>query len=59
MADPQSATPQNGGEPQAPSFAIERIYTKDLSLENPGSPQSFQLTGGFRAWKDAGLPVVK
>jgi preprotein translocase subunit SecB len=24
-------------------FAIERIYVKDLSLENPGSPQSFQL----------------
>ena len=25
-------------------FAIERIYVKDLSLENPGAPQSFQLT---------------
>jgi len=44
MADPQSAAPQNGGEPQTPSFAIERIYTKDLSIENPGAPQSFQLT---------------
>lgn len=38
--------------PQAPAndeqnvvqFHIERIYVKDLSLENPGSPQSFQLT---------------
>ena len=30
----------------APSagFAIERIYVKDLSLENPGAPQSFQMT---------------
>jgi preprotein translocase subunit SecB len=33
MADPQ---PQN-----APTFAIEKIYVKDLSLENPGAPQSF------------------
>ena len=44
MADPISAAPPGAGEPQSPSFAIERIYTKDLSLENPGSPQSFQLT---------------
>jgi preprotein translocase subunit SecB len=28
---------------QAPSFNIERIYIKDLSLENPGAPQSFSL----------------
>jgi preprotein translocase subunit SecB len=27
-----------------PAFAIERIYVKDLSLENPGAPQSFQMT---------------
>jgi len=33
MADPQA---QN-----APTFAIEKIYVKDLSLENPGAPQSF------------------
>jgi len=32
MTDPQAQT--------APSFAIERIYVKDLSLENPGAPQS-------------------
>jgi preprotein translocase subunit SecB len=25
----------------APSFSIEKIYLKDLSLENPGAPQSF------------------
>jgi preprotein translocase subunit SecB len=33
MADPQ--------EPVAPSLVIEKIYVKDLSLENPGAPHSF------------------
>ena len=33
-AAPQAAT-------DAPVFTIERIYVKDLSLENPNSPQSF------------------
>ena len=36
-----------GAAPQAPTdapvFTIERIYVKDLSLENPNSPQSFLL----------------
>lgn len=36
-----------GAAPQAttnaPVFTIERIYVKDLSLENPSSPQSFLL----------------
>jgi preprotein translocase subunit SecB len=27
--------------PTGPSLVIERIYVKDLSLENPGAPQSF------------------
>ena len=36
MADPQ---PQ-----PAPSLSIQKIYVKDLSLENPGAPQSFQVT---------------
>ena len=36
MTDPQAQT--------APSLAIERIYVKDLSLENPGAPHSFQTT---------------
>jgi len=36
MADPQA--------PNAPSLAIEKIYVKDLSLENPGAPQSFLST---------------
>ena len=50
MADPQSAAPQGDGNPAAPGtipvpgFAIERIYVKDLSVENPGAPQSFQMT---------------
>ena len=33
MADQQA--------PQGASLSIERIYIKDLSLENPGAPQSF------------------
>jgi preprotein translocase subunit SecB len=44
MADNPSAAPQGDGAPQGAGFAIERIYVKDLSLENPGAPQSFQLT---------------
>jgi len=28
-------------DPQQPSFGIEKIYVKDLSLEVPGGPQSF------------------
>lgn len=36
MADPQA---QN-----VPTLAIEKIYVKDLSLENPGAPQSFLTT---------------
>lgn len=27
--------------PTAAAFSIEKIYVKDLSLENPGAPQSF------------------
>jgi preprotein translocase subunit SecB len=30
--------------PNTPSLAIEKIYVKDLSLENPGAPQSFLST---------------
>lgn len=32
------------GEGMTAQMSIERIYVKDLSLENPGSPQSFQMT---------------
>jgi preprotein translocase subunit SecB len=44
MADPQSAAPEQGDGFQTVQFSIEKIYVKDLSLENPGAPQSFQLT---------------
>jgi preprotein translocase subunit SecB len=37
MADQQA--------PAGPSLTIERIYVKDLSLENPGAPQSFIAQG--------------
>jgi len=38
MAEPlQPATGEQG-----PAFSIEKIYVKDLSLECPGSPQSFR-----------------
>ena len=43
MADQPTAAPQSGDGAQGPQFAIERIYVKDLSLENPGAPQSFQM----------------
>ena len=38
MAD----APQADGA-QVATFTIDRIYIKDLSLENPGSPQSFTM----------------
>jgi preprotein translocase subunit SecB len=37
MVDPQ--VPGDGA--QGITFTIDKIYIKDLSLENPGSPQSF------------------
>lgn len=44
MADQPTAAPEGDGNPQGPGLAIERIYVKDLSVENPGAPQSFQMT---------------
>ena len=48
MADSQPATsadsqpaPASGGT--TAQLSIEKIYVKDLSLENPGAPQSFQM----------------
>jgi len=41
-ADSQPAAAQDGGT--TAQLSIEKIYVKDLSLENPGSPQSFQMT---------------
>ena len=40
MADPQQG-PQQDGSAQTAAFSIDKIYLKDLSLENPGSPQTF------------------
>jgi preprotein translocase subunit SecB len=37
MADPQ----QTGEGAEGATFTIDKIYVKDLSLENPGAPQSF------------------
>lgn len=41
-ADSQPAAAPAAGAPA--QLAIEKIYVKDLSLENPGAPQSFQMT---------------
>jgi len=43
MADPQAASTPGGDQPTV-QFSIDRIYVKDLSLENPGAPQSFQVS---------------
>jgi len=40
MAEPQPY-PGAGDTGASPGFSIEKVYVKDLSLENPGSPQSF------------------
>jgi preprotein translocase subunit SecB len=40
-ADSQPATAEGGGT--TAQLSIEKIYVKDLSLENPGAPQSFQV----------------
>ena len=42
MAEPQSAAANEGAQ-QNVQFSIDRIYVKDLSLENPGAPQAFQI----------------
>jgi preprotein translocase subunit SecB len=44
MTETLSAAPAPGDGLQTVQLSIEKIYVKDLSLENPGSPQSFQLT---------------
>lgn len=52
MAEPLAAPARDAGmstdgsttEQSLVQFGIDRIYVKDLSLENPGAPQSFQTT---------------
>ena len=41
-ADSQPAPAAGGGT--TAQLSIEKIYVKDLSLENPGAPKSFQIT---------------
>ena len=49
MAESQPATNADSQPAPAPGagttaqLSIEKIYVKDLSLENPGAPQTFQL----------------
>jgi len=43
MAD-KPATASGGDAYTTVQFSIEKIYVKDLSLENPGAPKSFQIT---------------
>jgi preprotein translocase subunit SecB len=43
MADTQPAS-DDASQQATVQFSIDRIYVKDLSLENPGSPQSFQVS---------------
>ena len=44
MADQEVAPAQDAGAGSVVQFSIDRIYVKDLSLENPGAPQSFQVS---------------
>jgi len=41
MADQNQANPQANAEEQQPVFQIQRVYLKDLSLEQPNSPAIF------------------
>jgi preprotein translocase subunit SecB len=42
MAESQPAFGEVNAAP-TPAFSIEKVYVKDLSLESPGSPQTFML----------------
>lgn len=47
MADENQASAEGAAEQQAaPQFAIQRVYTKDISFETPNSPAIFQ-----KEWK--------
>lgn len=41
MADAGANAAPNPAPPAQPVFNIERVYLKDLSVENPGAPNSF------------------
>lgn len=42
MADENQSSTE-GTEQQAPQFAIQRVYVKDISFETPNSPEIFQV----------------
>jgi preprotein translocase subunit SecB len=42
MADENQANSAAQGSQQGPQFAIQRIYTKDISFETPNSPAIFK-----------------
>ena len=60
MADPQ----QGGDGAPSAAFSIDKIYLKDLSLENPAAPQSFlvqeqpQVEVGLRTRSEQVQPDV-
>ena len=41
MTEQSSAPSAAGADPKAPAFSIQRIYLKDLSLEQPNAPEIF------------------
>ncbi len=46
MADENQNSAEGSAEQAAPQFAIQRVYTKDISFETPNSPAIFQ-----KEWK--------
>jgi len=46
MADENQNSAEGAEQQAAPQFAIQRVYTKDLSFETPNSPAIFQ-----KEWK--------
>ncbi|MGL1958225.1 MAG: protein-export chaperone SecB [Colwellia sp.] len=42
MADENNTQPTEAGQETTPQFAIQRVYTKDVSFETPNSPAIFQ-----------------
>ncbi|WP_206483105.1 protein-export chaperone SecB [Thalassotalea sp. G2M2-11] len=42
MADENQNSTEGNAEQAAPQFAIQRVYTKDISFETPNSPAIFQ-----------------
>lgn len=43
MADEIQNSEQGAQAPEQAQFAIQRVYTKDISFETPNSPEIFQL----------------